>query len=738
MTLAEQIITYGYKQAGTSQGFNALIHKIVSKGIYEGGEISLTSGGAEQCTVAPFVVIIEDEDANCSCRIQTLEDSTEINISQAKPYIVGKFNWSNIDGNTMSITSEADTTDADIIFGKIVYLNNASTTTIDYTHRTTTKIVWENLNDVKPDFWVESEGVGSVEVSSFKVNKGTAVINGKKVEFNGQGNISVINMGVSVLQNKIVLICLKSNGTLAYIESNDDTLGNLVKPTIPNDMLGLAYITLRGSQAIFNGTNIENIYHRTNEIQENPKNTPNCNIEVDDDLTVEPFVEGEYKYLFTSVEKTLTLGSGRFIGQKIEIINLSDDENTVIVNTEDEYTLNGGTTLTLMWTSSQWKKIIGYTMDTQLGTASTKDYGIQEGEIALIGENALDGEGENVPLVNNGGTIEDMATSVTSGNFGLSAQSYGGKTNGTNVNIPIPYITVDSFGRITNITQNNLSLRQYDGGAICSSEASTSTKICTTNLNGTNNFDLYEGLVISVLFEKGNTATNPYLQIDGSTSAPIMAIKNGSRIAPYSNWDALTVLDLMWDGQYWLIVNNPDVHTESSYSVKANGITIETNDKYTVDILYRGIVSFIEDDADDDYVVINMRIESAVSSIPPSMSASIDRMHMSGIKLSIQGDTDNFNLDFTGLACIFPIGENYSITKSSFKYGLWQKNGTFPSVYVLVNEVRNGVTSQRTVSFNDLFYDSYTAIISNIPPTNRLANPYGTWYGKLSKVVYVE
>ena len=123
--------------------------------------------------------------------------------------------------------------------------------------------------------------------------------------------------------------------------------------------------------------------------------------------------------------------------------------------------------------------------------------------------------------------------------------------------------------------------------------------ICTDLINEPDktvnilNFKLQTGSIIRVMFQNGNNAVAPTLNVSGTGAKDIKVIKAGSKVTPINHtgywrgdsntssemWQPYTTLDLMYDGTDWVICGNPVVEDYSSndggYTVYANGLIMQ-------------------------------------------------------------------------------------------------------------------------------------------------------------------
>ena len=128
-----------------------------------------------------------------------------------------------------------------------------------------------------------------------------------------------------------------------------------------------------------------------------------------------------------------------------------------------------------------------------------------------------------------------------------------------------------------------------NASGICTDEKTTGAK--SVAISG---FSLYAGVTVRVMFQNGNSYSSTSslklsLSVNSTGSKEIRVVRAGSLIAPSSKtgywrgasstsfemWQPYTILDLMYDGTYWVIIGNPVVESyysaNSGYNVYADG-----------------------------------------------------------------------------------------------------------------------------------------------------------------------
>ena len=120
-----------------------------------------------------------------------------------------------------------------------------------------------------------------------------------------------------------------------------------------------------------------------------------------------------------------------------------------------------------------------------------------------------------------------------------------------------------------------------NGGAyaICSTALYNSTKSVT--LPG---LTLTPGMTVTVLFDKGNDAAAPRLNVNSKGAKSIKVYLNGSKKTVTRGWDAGTSMTLMFDGTDFVVLGNPVVMSKfgtnvlgetAGYIKYANGLIIQ-------------------------------------------------------------------------------------------------------------------------------------------------------------------
>ena len=143
----------------------------------------------------------------------------------------------------------------------------------------------------------------------------------------------------------------------------------------------------------------------------------------------------------------------------------------------------------------------------------------------------------------------------------------------------------DLSGITTRVTKTEMLSTHY---ATCSTAIGAAAKVATISPAVTG-WTLYAGAVVTVRFEKGNSASTMTLDVNG-TGAKSVVFANGTTSPGASAiaWETYTTATFMYDGTYWRYTGSSSeqkriVSAETSITQTANSITslVANNDMYT-------------------------------------------------------------------------------------------------------------------------------------------------------------
>lgn len=109
--------------------------------------------------------------------------------------------------------------------------------------------------------------------------------------------------------------------------------------------------------------------------------------------------------------------------------------------------------------------------------------------------------------------------------------------------------------------------------ATCPTAASTAQKVVTTD---TGDFSLSAGNMLRVLFTYSNTASAPTLKVDSSAATPYVRVVSDTAGAQYQ-WQAGEVVDFVYDGTYFMMVNRATATTTYYGVTKLSSSTSSTS-----------------------------------------------------------------------------------------------------------------------------------------------------------------
>ena len=93
-----QIFTFDFRQDGTSQSFNRLNYRLLPKGILydENASDILERVTDTSVTIHPFRAVLRDDANEVAVNFYMIDNAT-VSVSPSNPYIVGEWNWLNIE-----------------------------------------------------------------------------------------------------------------------------------------------------------------------------------------------------------------------------------------------------------------------------------------------------------------------------------------------------------------------------------------------------------------------------------------------------------------------------------------------------------------------------------------------------------------------------------------------------------------------------------------------------------------
>lgn len=249
----KQILTFDYAQEGTAQGFNKIMYKLIPSGIISGGNLIKVTDGT--VAISTFLSFFEDTNNGLGLRLETT-DTANVLVTETNNWIVGRFNWLNIEENYMDFLGVAwdNIQSTDIIFGKCIFNALGELTSFDTSRKSWSRSYYENFKSKYPNFCVLPN---VPENDKVLVCKGKGYINGKKVELTSESTQS-ISFDLNVSNSRIDLVVINENSEIEVIKGEDS--GDAKVPKCPINKLILAKVNLPSNPTSISGTFIENIY----------------------------------------------------------------------------------------------------------------------------------------------------------------------------------------------------------------------------------------------------------------------------------------------------------------------------------------------------------------------------------------------------------------------------------------------------------------------------------------------
>ena len=268
----KQRITFKYQQEGTAEGFNKLLLGVLPYGIISGNNITADIANTRAVISRGTEFLIGD--GNTLIHV-ALEEEAYVPLDRQHPYITGTFNWANTTNNYVGFEAKAynEIQDNMLVFARMEFIGDNLQSSVDYTRTSWSSAHYNHnflyatpYNTFMPSFYVApTENVSTV---SFDVNKGEAIINGKKVVKNNFTTVELSNdytsvkyFNASVNYGRVDLLVMNSDGNFEYIMGEDKV--DPIPRIIPRNKLALAKITLPSGTVTNNilGSQIENIYN---------------------------------------------------------------------------------------------------------------------------------------------------------------------------------------------------------------------------------------------------------------------------------------------------------------------------------------------------------------------------------------------------------------------------------------------------------------------------------------------
>ena len=262
-----QLLYFSYGEEATGEGFNKTVYKLLSRGIYSGGD--LVRSNDTTVLVSPMICFFEDTTNDLGLKIESTTNAT-VSITPTTPYVIGRFSWISSSLNYMEFlaVAYADIGTDDIIFGKGLFTGSVLSTTFDYCRKSYSREYYEHVNDYYPPFKVEAsepyDQYVQVRPGEFYTTKGN------KVELSTITTSPQFSFPVT--SGRVDFLCITESGILTIVSGQDNSGYPL--PSIPYSYFPLAKVTLPSASTSVKGTYIEYIYNKDikNSTNINPTN----------------------------------------------------------------------------------------------------------------------------------------------------------------------------------------------------------------------------------------------------------------------------------------------------------------------------------------------------------------------------------------------------------------------------------------------------------------------------------
>jgi len=246
-----QSLYFSYLEPATGKGFNKTVYKLLSRGIYSGGDLIRVTDS--QIQVNPMICFFEDTVNEIGVKISSAAAAT-VNLTPATPYIIGRFTWLDSDQNFMDFLSVGFSSiqNDDLVFGKALY-SGAVLTSFDYNRKTWSKYYYNKNQDYYPPFMVVANEPYDTKVNIIK--GGSAIVDGQYYTI--ADNTQSPSFVLPVTSGRIDVLTLNQNGQLEIIKGVDSA--SPVKPLVSYRRFPLAYVQFPAAASTVVGTYIQYI-----------------------------------------------------------------------------------------------------------------------------------------------------------------------------------------------------------------------------------------------------------------------------------------------------------------------------------------------------------------------------------------------------------------------------------------------------------------------------------------------
>lgn len=237
-----------YQAEGKAKNVNAVLHKVVTPGIVEGG--TLTYASASSVTVSNFVAYVQDDTLDITVREESLA-AFDVTVTHDTSWVVLREEWSDTAASYIKIVScdSGDILATDVIIGRTIWQGGVLSTDFDYTERQ--EAITVRLDGYKDAFQITPVNLSTVSYDK-KVNvaAGKAIINGKEIVFGGGDTTDVSD----TTDGRIDFVYLDDTGSVGVIEGTDAAVP--LEPVMPENAIILGKITRGAAATHIDGSHI--------------------------------------------------------------------------------------------------------------------------------------------------------------------------------------------------------------------------------------------------------------------------------------------------------------------------------------------------------------------------------------------------------------------------------------------------------------------------------------------------
>jgi hypothetical protein len=127
-----QILTWDYLNASSSESFNRLLKDIVRPGIYEGGLVDVID--ASTASINPMsVLIVPENNSDLAVKVR-VQDPYQITVDQANPYLICEIDWINQEDNFLDFVVQNTPASGNQLNIALLNFSGATFTSVDYSN----------------------------------------------------------------------------------------------------------------------------------------------------------------------------------------------------------------------------------------------------------------------------------------------------------------------------------------------------------------------------------------------------------------------------------------------------------------------------------------------------------------------------------------------------------------------------------------------------------------------------